>query len=443
MSENSILSKFKKSAQSVTLQNSQEQFEQETKSLKKSGIFSISKDGTYTVQVLPTKPDKDGVVERDWEFPVHNKLLALQIPNTKKGYFVEVIRPDYAGIKGDMLSTYERLAKMELTKNGDKEALDKLNHWKYSLGYSYIHPCYVVDLDKPEDKQEIEIFPLSNGQFKTLQKSRFDVWEGEKRQAERDAKREADKQKLVGQEREQFIAERVNEVYCPMTNPSSSFPVVITREKTDRTTYDLKVDNYGEFLELDEKMAEKLFELPTIKEVYYQYSRYQFEATLVFLAQQDADYGISIMNHPEFIEVKDLIESQLKEGDNNGFKAKDEDGVEYTLTDLIGVVTSNAIMFDDLLNESDKVAEGINSGEFEAGGEEEGNLRGLIDAFIKQEGLPVVIQIGKTNDNLLDEIEAYYNNGGSTQPEKEVVPTQEEPATAAPAPQRRRRRTIQ
>ena len=433
----SILSKFTQSAQSATLQDAQEQFAEETKSLKKSGIFQMKKDGKYVIQVLPTKPDANGVAERDWEFPVHTKMIGIQIPNSKKLYYIEIIRPSYAGIEGALLPVFDKLAKAELNQRGDKETLEKMGHWMNSLTYNYTHPCYIVNLNESEDKQEIEILPMTHGQFKSLQKSRFDVWEGEKRKAERDANRQADKEKLVGEEREAFIKEAVNSVYCPMTNPLESFPVVINRETGDRTEYTCKVDSYGDILELTEDLATKLFDLPTIKEVYYQYNRYQFEATVIFLAQKDAEYGTNVLNNPEFIEVKNKIESQLPSDDVNGFKAKDEDKNEYTFSDLVGNITSNAILLDDILNKADKLADGIESGAIEPMGEEEAGLRGTIDAFIKQEGLNITITVDKTNDDLIDEIEAFYSNPHPVATVEQKVEVKEEPVDA---PVRRRRR---
>lgn len=446
------LSLFKKAAQTAKLEDSKERFESENKTFQKSKLFYMDKDGEYNLHVLPTKPDSQGVVERDWEFPVHTFTLGIKIPNQNDSFYMDVVRPDYGGIDGDILATYDRLAKAEAAKNNDEALLKRMAHWKESLKYSYVHPCYVVDLD--DNDEEIKIFKATNGQFKDIQKSRFTVWEGLKNKAERKAVKHYEKLAKAGKLDEidnmtqsEYVEHETSQIFCPLTNPMGAYPLKITKGKEGgKTVYDCTVDAFADEMELSEKTAKDLMSLETIKEKFYSYNRYQFEATLVFLHQKDADWGLNVTQHPEFVEVVSKVEAQLS-GDDNSFKIKDKNENELTLPQLIGDATGGKILLEDLCLDLEDLHDLVDDGEIKEDGEEFADLRNRMAQFITQEELNVTITMDMSNDDILDAIEEELKNPTPVKEEKEeekveepVEAEKEEVEEEVEKPTRRRRR---
>lgn len=425
---------FLQSARQQSRIEAEEQFKKDTKSFVKVDSYRIPSKilGEWRFLVLPSKPelvtDENGEevykAKYPWATPFHSAFMTIALPDGGKTYATPA-RPDYAGIKGDLIALWNKMAKAQLEADNNASKLKELTDYRTSVSYNYEFPCYVIDTEKKEEERAILLFTPNYSQYKLINEANFMVWKGLQKSARKDAEKQGKKDGLSGAELEAFINNAELEVYSPMINPLGAYETVLERYKDGaKNKFKAMIDRDGDEFEMTEKIMNELMALPSIAESHYVYRRRDLEATCVFLAQKDIAFGVSVVNTPEFLAEKAKIESQLDDNDNSKFIAKSKD-VEYSIEELLSIASGGALTFGDICEEADRIADMIASGEAEEEGDEAASLREMIQEFIEQEGLPVVLKASKSNDDLLDEIEKVLSKPSA---EKETKKEADKPA---------------
>lgn len=389
-------------ASQETYAQAQLRAQEENKAFARTEFFRMDKLGVYRLRVMPIAPAADGVLARPgYEFPVHQLLLELEKPSTsgKAAYlYVTVPRATDAGYPLDLIDIYRKAAVAEAKALGDDKLAEKIGGGSFGGGlkYSYGHALYVLDLD--ERAKGLQLLTLSHSQFKDLDERKFKLW-----------------QKKLAK----------NPSYpCPISSIRDAYPVEIEKKKNGgKTEYLVSIDNESDADILSKEELAALMSAPRIPEVIYRYSRYQAEATVEYLKQCDARYGMSLMEGDEMKEAVATLMAALPKEDTSSFSfdKRTKDNKENP--------AAGAATLDDLFERFESLqAEGL--GDRTEQGQE---LRGLIRAYIEQEGLQIRVTRSTSNKDLLDMIEEAMQG---------PVPSEEEEPDAPPAeeePRRRRR----
>ena len=389
-------------ASQETYAQAQLRAQEENKAFARTEFFRMDKLGVYRLRVMPIAPAADGVLARPgYEFPVHQLLLELEKPSTggKAAYlYVTVPRATDAGYPLDLIDIYRKAAVAEAKALGDDKLAEKIGGGSFGGGlkYSYGHALYVLDLD--ERTKGLQLLTLSHSQFKDLDERKFKLW-----------------QKKLAK----------NPSYpCPISSIRDAYPVEIEKKKNGgKTEYLVSIDNESDADILSKEELAALMSAPRIPEVIYRYSRYQAEATVEYLKQCDARYGMSLMEGDEMKEAVATLMAALPKEDTSSFSfdKRTKDNKENP--------AAGAATLDDLFERFESLqAEGL--GDRTEQGQE---LRGLIRAYIEQEGLQIRVTRSTSNKDLLEMIEEAMQG---------PVPSEEEEPDAPPAeeePRRRRR----
>lgn len=389
-------------ASQETYAQAQLRAQEENKAFARTEFFRMDKLGVYRLRVMPIAPAADGVLARPgYEFPVHQLLLELEKPSTggKAAYlYVTVPRATDAGYPLDLIDIYRKAAVAEAKALGDDKLAEKIGGGSFGGGlkYSYGHALYVLDLD--ERAKGLQLLTLSHSQFKDLDERKFKLW-----------------QKKLAK----------NPSYpCPISSIRDAYPVEIEKKKNGgKTEYLVSIDNESDADILSKEEFAALMSAPRIPEVIYRYSRYQAEATVEYLKQCDARYGMSLMEGDEMKETVATLMAALPKEDTSSFSfdKRTKDNKENP--------AAGAATLDDLFERFESLqAEGL--GDRTEQGQE---LRGLIRAYIEQEGLQIRVTRSTSNKDLLEMIEEAMQG---------PVPSEEEEPDAPPAeeePRRRRR----
>ena len=389
-------------ASQETYAQAQLRAQEENKAFARTEFFRMDKLGVYRLRVMPIAPAADGVLARPgYEFPVHQLLLELEKPSTsgKAAYlYVTVPRATDAGYPLDLIDIYRKAAVAEAKAVGDDKLAEKIGGGSFGGGlkYSYGHALYVLDLD--ERAKGLQLLTLSHSQFKDLDERKFKLW-----------------QKKLAK----------NPSYpCPISSIRDAYPVEIEKKKNGgKTEYLVSIDNESDADILSKEELAALMSAPRIPEVIYRYSRYQAEATVEYLKQCDARYGMSLMEGDEMKEAVATLMAALPKEDTSSFSfdKRTKDNKENP--------AAGAATLDDLFERFESLqAEGL--GDRTEQGQE---LRGLIRAYIEQEGLQIRVTRSTSNKDLLEMIEEAMQG---------PVPSEEEEPDAPPAeeePRRRRR----
>lgn len=389
-------------ASQETYAQAQLRAQEENKAFARTEFFRMDKLGVYRLRVMPIAPAADGVLARPgYEFPVHQLLLELEKPSTggKAAYlYVTVPRATDAGYPLDLIDIYRKAAVAEAKALGDDKLAEKIGGGSFGGGlkYSYGHALYVLDLD--ERAKGLQLLTLSHSQFKDLDERKFKLW-----------------QKKLAK----------NPSYpCPISSIRDAYPVEIEKKKNGgKTEYLVSIDNESDADILSKEELAALMSAPRIPEVIYRYSRYQAEATVEYLKQCDARYGMSLMEGDEMKEAVATLMAALPKEDTSSFSfdKRTKDNKENP--------AAGAATLDDLFERFESLqAEGL--GDRTEQGQE---LRGLIRAYIEQEGLQIRVTRSTSNKDLLEMIEEAMQG---------PVPSEEEEPDAPPAeeePRRRRR----
>lgn len=282
----------------------------------------------------------------------------------------------------------------------DDEDLMKLfsaSSYEGGIRWNYQHAIMVLDVSSDKERAKgPQLWQCSHSQYKDLDAAKMRLW----------AELKADD----GQDT------------CPISGFTNAYPVkVIRTTENNKTGYKIEIGR--KTLDITEAEAEKLLELPRLPEQLYRYTRYQLEATLVFLQQYDEKHDMEVCKEPDFIEAVEKLKGELSPEDTSHFDiataTNKEDG-------------KDEVTIDSLYAEYDNITDqGLNDKS-----EEYKDLREKIRQFIEDKNLDVRISRTKNNLQLLEEVEEALDNQDK-QPKEAPA---EEPA---PAPAQSRRRAPQ
>ena len=389
-------------ASQETYAQAQQRAQEENKAFARTEFFRMDKLGVYRLRVMPIAPTADGVLARPgYEYPVHQLLLELEKPSAggKPSYlYVTVPRATDAGYPLDLIDIYRKAAVADAKSQGDDKLAEKIGGGSFGGGlkFSYGHALYVLDLD--ERAKGLQLLTLSHSQFKDLDERKFKLW-----------------QKKLSK----------NPAYpCPVSSIRDAYPVEIVNKKNGgKTEYLVGIDNESDADILSKEELAALMSAPRIPDIIYRYSRYQAEATVEYLKQCDVRYGMSVMESDEMKEAVETLMAALPKEDTSSFSfdKRTKDNKENP--------AAGSATLDDLFDRFESLqAEGL--GDRTEQGQE---LRGLIRAYIEQEGLQIRVTRSTSNKDLLEMIEEAMQG---------PVPAEEEEPDAPPAeeePRRRRR----
>lgn len=367
---------------------------EENKSFTRTEFFRMDKLGVYRLRILPIAPNADGSPARPgYEYPVHQLLLELDKPTTgnkPQKMYVTVTRATDAGYSVDPIETYRRLAVAEAKETlGDEKLAEKIDGGSFGGGlrYGYGHCLYIYDLN--ERGKGIQMMTLSHAQFKDLDERKFKLWQ----------------KKL-----------QKNPGYpCPVSSVRDAYPVEIEKRKNGaKTEYVISIDNESDPQPLGKEELTALMGAPRIPDIIYRYTRYHLGATVEFLKQCDALYGMNLMESEEMKAVIDTLTGELPKEDTSEFsfdrRSKDNKENEQN--------SSGALSIDDLFDRYEELqSQGL--GDKTEEGQE---LRAMIRTYIEQEKLPVRVTRSTTNRELLDMIESHLEG---PKPEDEPEPEAE------------------
>lgn len=392
----------------------QETFEEaKKKSNEESGnkakYFRITQDGTVAVRILPLAPviDENGDIlpmdRKGYEYPV--KELVLKINDTvkdakgkQKVHYVNVCNVKYAypNLENDLIDMYVATA-CELY--ADDEALcKKLKESSFNGGlkWDYKRCFYIFDADKRADG--IQIMQLSYSQYKDLEERKMKLWN-----------------KLM----------KNGKVPCPISSIENAYPLEITRStEKKKTQYSFNIDTVSGVDELSEDELKALLDAPRLPEVLYRYSKFHLEATIAFLTQLDKEKGIEVMKEEAVQNCIAQIKMSLPADDQSSFKLGGSDANSAAATENTGIEALWAT-FDQLENEG-----------LDDRSEEGQNLRTSIKEFIEENGMNVRVARGKSNLDLLNEIQDILDDDdlpqGSAKEEEDAPATDPEPEDPEP-----------
>lgn len=355
------LSLYKKTK--ATKDEIQAQHTKENQRFEKIPMFLIDKEGTFEARILPLKPDGEEV-RVGWTYPIHETWLSITRSNgTSRKH--RVIRPDYAGIDGDLLMMYVNEAKKiaEDTKNDELQA--DLEDWRNGMYYRARELAYVLNVN--ERAKGVHLYNMSKSQYNDIHSLHMDLWG-------------------------QLIDSVDKNAECPFTAMENAYLLRITRSKEEgQTKYKFRQSlQNNDSLTQEEILA--WYNTPSIPEMQYVYNRYMFTGVVCFLEQFDAKWELGICDTEAYLELKAKVEEQLDPNDTSTFEV---DGSSSDDEEEGG-----SLNLDDLFDEFDAIADK------EADSEEAANLRTKIAEFIEQEGLDVRVSIRKTNEDLLADIKS-------------------------------------
>lgn len=390
-----------------TYEEAQARAAEENKSFVKTEFIKMDKFGIYTFRILPIAPKADGTIGRkSYEYPIHQLLMKIQKPseNGKQQFtYVSVCRTNYAGYKTDLIDTYRKLAIAEAKAQNDDKLAEKLDDgFQGGVKYDYSHAMYVFDTD--ERAKGIQLLRLSHSQFKTLDECKFKLWQ----------------KKL-----------KKNPKYpCPISSIANAFPVEIEKKKNGaKTEYSINIDNESDVDVLTSEELTALLNAPRIPEVMYRYTRFHFEATLIYLKQCDEQFDLKVMEMDEMKEAIESLKAELPSDDTSSFSFDKKGDGDSDKDNASGIITIDSLfnMYDELQEKglNDKTEEGQ-------------ELRGKIREFIEQEKLDIRMTRTTTNAMLLDMIEEALQGGTPQNNEPESAGEQEkakEEMKEEPAPE--------
>lgn len=349
----------------------------ESQSFQRTKHFRMDSAGTYTVRILPLapaeQPDGSYKLERKgYEYPVKTQVLKLDNPRPTgkkdKQFFVNICHSSYAGLSVDLIDTYLQVA--ENKYGSDEKLMKKIKGSGFDGGLKWNsqRAMYILDLDNREEG--IHLLILSYSQYKDLEDRKLAIWK-----------------KLL---------EKNPKCLCPISSLEDAFPVEITRkEENKKTTYTFNIDTISGAEPLSEEEVSSLLETQRIPAAIYRYSRFHMEATIEFLKQYDAKMEMDVMSSKEITEAIEKIKMELHPDDKSHFSF---DKKERNSGDNEGPSDNE---LDSLWNLWEKLNErGIGDKS-----EEGQDLRDAIREYIDANELNVRVTRGKTNEDLLNDIE--------------------------------------
>ena len=349
----------------------------ESQSFQRTKHFRMDSAGTYTVRILPLapaeQPDGSYKLERKgYEYPVKTQVLKLDNPRPTgkkdKQFFVNICHSSYAGLSVDLIDTYLQVA--ENKYGSDEKLMKKIKGSGFDGGLKWNsqRAMYILDLDNREEG--IHLLILSYSQYKDLEDRKLAIWK-----------------KLL---------EKNPKCLCPISSLEDAFPVEITRkEENKKTTYTFNIDTISGAEPLSEEEVSSLLETQRIPAAIYRYSRFHMEATIEFLKQYDAKMEMDVMSSKEITEAIEKIKMELHPDDKSHFSF---DKKERNRGD-------NEEPSDNELDSLWNLWEKLNERGIGDKSEEGQDLRDAIREYIDANELNVRVTRGKTNEDLLNDIE--------------------------------------
>ena len=347
-----------------TFEESQARKAEEEVSYSKVKYFTMDKEKTYKIRILPLPPNSQ---RRGYEYPLHEYMMKIKNPSTGKIRYVNACRATEAGISVDLIDSYRKLALKKVKGDENMEKKIKGGSFYDGLGMDYKRVMYIFDLDNRDEG--MMIWKASNGQFKNMEEVKETFW-----------KRLIDKYKNPKQP-------------CPISSWNMAYPLEIKKKKKDRKAeYAFSIDPFADPMRLTQEELKALMEATPINNLIYRFTKFQLEAEIVFLKQYEEETGLDLMDTQEIQDVIAKIKSELPANDDSSFSfdTKDDDNVGDDSLSFDDI----SAMFDEFQNEGGK--------EKSEKGQE---LRGIVIEYIKRKGLEIVVTRKKTISNLLDEIE--------------------------------------
>lgn len=353
-------------------------------SSSKVNYFRISKDGDYSVRILPLAPviDADGNVlpmeRKGYEYPVKELVLKIKVGDNKFAYAnVCNAKYVYPQLESDLIDTYVSKA---LSMYADDEKLCKKiksSSFQGGLRWDSKRSMYVFDMENRNDG--LQVLQLSYSQYKEVEDRKLKLW-----------------QKL----------NKKNNVPCPISSIQDAYPLSITRKtEAKKTSYTFTISVEDGKDELTEEELNMLLDAPRLPDVLYTYKRFHLEATIAYLNQYDDESGMEVMQSKEIKDCIDQIKLLLPADDQSHFNANgsagDSDGKTTldTLWDLYDQICEDGL--------DDKSEEGQ-------------NLRTSIKEFIEDNDLDIKITRKMSNEDILKEISAILDSGaGDEEPDDE------------------------
>lgn len=374
--------------------------------------FRTGEDGEYTVRILPLAPDFDEegnilpMKRKGYEYAVHQFFMSIKLPAKKgrksKKVSIPVIRTtdEEVGYSVDLIDTYVKIAKEKYADDADLIKLLTSNSYSGGIRWNYQHAIMVIDVSsEKEHAKGPQIWQCSHSQYKDIDAAKMRLW----KELRADGGQES----------------------CPISGLTDAYPVKIIRNtESNKTEYTFEIGR--KTLDITEKEVTKLLDLPRIPEQIYRYTRYQMEATLVFLQQYDEEHDMDVCTEPDFVEAAKKLAGELPQDDNTHFDLAKVDSNENN---------KEEVTIDSLWTEYDAIIDqGLNekSDEYQ-------ELREKIRQFIEDNNLDVFISRSKSNQQLLEDIDdamsaAKVKPKQETETETKEAPARRASAKAKPAP---------
>ena len=339
-------------------------------------------DGVYTIRILPLAPNFDAtgrplpMERKGYEYPLRTLMLKITDAQTDnngkpKVIYIGVCNAKHAfkdRLNADLIDTYvNRVCDLY----ADDEALcKKLREGSFNGGLRWdLKRCmYVIDLDNTGEG--IQILQLSNAQYKELEERKLNIWTK--------------------------LSKNGQTTLCPISSFKNAYPVEITRKtENNKAGYSFTIDTLSSVSELGEDTLQKLLDMPRLPETLYRYTRYHLEATIVYLNQLDEQFGIDVMRDVEVQNCIEQIKCLLPADDQSHF--------------TLGHSASNNAETESVAETIDSLWERYDRLE-EAGLDDKSvegqDLRISIKEYVESNNLDVRINHTKSNNDLLQEIEA-------------------------------------
>lgn len=344
-----------------TLEEAQARRAEEEASFSKVKYFTMDKERTYRIRILPLPPTSP---RRGYEYPLHEYMMKIKNPANGKIRYINACRATEAGLSVDLIDTYRKLALKEV--KGDKDMEDKIKGGSFGggLGMDYKHAMYIYDLDNRDDG--MLLWKASNGQFKALEEEKETFW-----------KRLIEKYKNPKQP-------------CPISSWNMAFPVEIKKKKGAKTEYVFSIDPFADPMKMTNEELKALVNATPVQNHIYRFTKFQLEAEIFYLKQYDEENDFNLMESQEIQDVIARIKGELPADDNSSFSFDSGDNDN-----------SGNLSFDEILALYDEFQEKGGKEKSEEGQE----LRATVIEYIKRKGLEIMVTRKKTISNLLDEIE--------------------------------------
>ena len=380
-------------SQQETFEEAQKKNSEESR--KRATYLRFNQDGTYTIRILPLAPvvNADGEIQpmerKGYEYPLRSLMLKIENPAKldKKGkptlQYVTVCNAKQAfkDLKEDLIDAYIRVASDKYAN--DAALIKKITAGSFEGGLKWdSHRCmYVYDTEKRGNG--IQLLQLSFSQYRDLENAKLSVWG-------------------------KLLKKKAN-AGCPISSISEAYPVEVERTTDNgKTKYAFRVDTLSDIDELKEEELQNLFDTPRLPDTIYRYSRYHLEATIAYLKQLDEKFDIDVMSDNEVKECIDTIKMLLPVDDTSHFTIGGKDNENNDGNNAIDNLDSLWDRLDDLEEQGldDKSDEGA-------------ELRADIKTFIEDNELDVQVKRGKSNHDLLTEIDTAMSGGSNDEEEEE------------------------